>query len=242
MAEALRQFVLALVFLTRAPLTGLLPRDRIMPLARAVWAFPLIGAGVGALAAAPLALGAPPLLAAALGVALAVWSTGGLHEDGLADFADGMGGRDREARLAIMRDSRIGAYGAMTLILALMLRVAAMVALPAAAVILSGAVGRTALVAVMAALPPARADGLSQGAGRPPRGAVIGAGAMLVVITALTAPGAVPTLAALTAATLATALIAAKARSRLGGQTGDVLGAVAASAEIAALVGFALTR
>lgn len=241
MGEALRQFVLALVFLTRAPLTGLLPRDRIMPLARAVWAFPLIGAGVGALAAAPLALGAPPLLAAALGVALAVWSTGGLHEDGLADFADGMGGRDREARLAIMRDSRIGAYGAMTLILALMLRVAAMVTLPAA-VILSGAVGRTALVAIMAALPPARADGLSQGAGRPPRGAVIGAGAMLVVITALTAPGAVPTLAALTAATLATALIAAKARSRLGGQTGDVLGAVAASAEIAALVGFALTR
>ena len=99
--------------------------------------------------------------------------TGGLHEDGLADLADGLGGgRTRAERLAIMRDPRLGSFGALALILAVLARILALAALAepalvAAALIAAGAVSRAALPALMAALPAARADGLAAAAGRP---------------------------------------------------------------------------
>ena len=122
-------------------------------------------------------LGLPPLVCAGLAVGALVIVTGALHEDGLADVADGFGGgATRERKLEIMRDSRIGAYGAAALALSLILRVAALSALldhglgaAAAGLILAGAASRAAALAPLALLPAARADGLGAGAGAPRR-------------------------------------------------------------------------
>ncbi|MDO5703976.1 MAG: adenosylcobinamide-GDP ribazoletransferase, partial [Paracoccus sp. (in: a-proteobacteria)] len=108
------QAVLAVAFLTRLPVARLLPAH-IIPLNSAAWAFPLAGAVVGGAGAAVLAVavgaGFPVLLAALLALSAMILTTGGLHEDGLADLADAAGGATRERRLEIMRDSRIGSYG-----------------------------------------------------------------------------------------------------------------------------------
>lgn len=233
-----RQLILALVFLTRLPLGRLLP-PRVMPLSEAAWAFPLAGAVLGALAGLPLWLMGPGLLPAALAVALAVWLSGALHEDALADFADAGGGRDRAERLRIMREPTIGSYGAAALTAAMLVRVAAVAALGPVALIGAVAAGRVAPVVLMRALPPARRDGLGQGAGRPSRRAVLAAGLTGALALLLTAPG--PGAAALAMALAAISVVAVSRRAcrLLGGQTGDVLGASAVLAECAALVGMA---
>jgi len=236
--DRLHQLLLAMVFLTRLPLGRFLP-PRVLPLADAVWAFPLAGALVGAMAGLPLWWLGPDLLSAALALAAAVWLTGALHEDALADFADAGGGRDRNDRLRIMRDSTIGSYGATALICISLLRVAALVALGPVALIGAAGAARVAPVLLMRSLPAARADGLGQGAGQPSRGATAGAAAIGAVLLILCAP-TVP--AAFLAGLLAMAVVVAVSRRAcrlLGGQTGDVLGASAALAETAALVGMA---
>src|SRR4051812_27609535 len=111
----------AAAFLTRIPVRKLKPHP---PLSRAARAFPIIGAalgaGAGVLLSILVALGASPLLAAALTLAVLALTTGALHEDGLADSADGLGGgRDRQHALEIMRDSRIGTFGVLAIILVL---------------------------------------------------------------------------------------------------------------------------
>lgn len=233
-----RQLIQALVFLTRLPLGRLLP-PRVMPLSEAAWAFPLAGAVLGALAGLPLWLMGPGLLPAGLAVALAVWLSGALHEDALADFADAGGGRDRADRLRIMREPTIGSYGAAALTAAMLVRVAAVAALGPVALIGAVAAGRVAPVVLMRALPPARRDGLGQGAGRPSRRAVLAAGLTGALALLLTAPW--PGAAALAMALAAISVVAVSRRAcrLLGGQTGDVLGASAVLAECAALVGMA---
>ena len=160
----------AFMLLTRLPLRG----RATQPAARAAWAWPLVGlvvGGAGAVAlAAALGLGAAPGLAAALALAVQVAATGALHEDGLADVADGFwGGRDRDRRLAIMRDSRLGSYGAIALILALLARWSLILAAATQppALIAAAMASRAAMPALMRALPHARADGVSRAAGRP---------------------------------------------------------------------------
>lgn len=228
------QLLLAAVFLTRLPLGRFLPA-RVMPLAGAAWAFALIGGLVGAISALPLWLLGPGLLPAALALALAVWLTGALHEDALADFADAGGGKDRCDRLRIMRDPSIGSYGTMALVLCSLVRVAALAVLGPWHLIAAAASGRAVTVALMSVLPPARADGLGQGAGRPGPAAVLVAAATGAGLMALAAPlGAA--LLALVAALAAGAVVAVRARRLLGGQTGDVLGAGSVLAETAALV------
>ncbi|MDB2551243.1 adenosylcobinamide-GDP ribazoletransferase [Paracoccus sp. (in: a-proteobacteria)] len=233
----LHQLVLALVFLTRLPLARLLPGHP-MTLGAGAWAFPLAGALVGALASVPLLLVQPPLLAAGLSLALSVWLTGALHEDALADFADAHGGGDREARLRIMRDSRIGSYGVMALIVTSLLRAAALAVLGPAALIASAAGGRAAIVVAMRVLPPARPDGLGRAAGRPGHGAL--AAALLIALAALLPAGrdAVPALALGAAAA---GLTMRRAQNLINGQSGDVLGTVSVLTETAMLTGFAMT-
>jgi adenosylcobinamide-GDP ribazoletransferase len=167
--------------------------------------------------------------------------TGGLHEDGLADMADGMAyGRDREQKLAIMRDSRIGTYGVCALTLSLMLRVSALAAIArpgavALALIAAHAAGRAALPACMRFIPPARSGGLSAAAGRPPVPGV--AAALLLGVAALgLALGVTRALAALTLAAVAVLMMARLAVRQIGGQTGDVLGATEQLVEIAVLM------
>lgn len=219
--------------------------------AQTAWAYPLVGAGLAALAGGIgwglSALGLPPGPVAALVIAAQILLTGALHEDGLADSADGLwGGWDKARRLEIMRDSRIGAYGVLALGLGVLLRWSCLAALLTlagpgamlAALVATGAVSRAAMVAVMASLPFAREDGLSHSVGRVPRWAAIGAGLSMVVIA-----GIALGLAALFA--VIAGLVSAEAARRLafqriGGQTGDILGATQQLAEIACLLVLAL--
>ncbi|MBE2277010.1 MAG: adenosylcobinamide-GDP ribazoletransferase [Rhodobacteraceae bacterium] len=211
--------------------------------AASAWAWPLVGGVLGVLAAAlallALRLGLPPGPAAALALAALALMTGGLHEDGLADTADGLlGGQTRERRLEIMKDSRIGSHGALALGLVLLAQWSALAILIArpggwTGLIAAAALSRAAMVAVMAALPPARTGGLSAGAGRPAPQAVAMA-LLFALLLALACAGWAALPAALAAA-LAAALLARAALRRIGGQTGDILGASQQLAFAAAL-------
>lgn len=233
----------AVSFLTRLPVA---PADRLPPngLADAMRAFPLAGAMVGAVAgtvhwAAYGLLG--PVIAALLAVAAAVWLTGGLHEDGLADTADGFGARGgRLERLDVMRDSRIGSFGVLALMISLALRTAALAALapglPAvAALVAAGALSRAVMPLTMRLLPPARADGLGFGAGKPKPGTVLAAVLLAVAIT-LAGLGVTGGALAVLAAFVAMMWVHRAAEGRLGGFTGDILGALQQAVEAAVLL------
>ncbi|HTV44811.1 MAG TPA: adenosylcobinamide-GDP ribazoletransferase [Stellaceae bacterium] len=236
-------FAIAVAFLTRIPLGR--PGDVGQPLAAAAWAFPLVGAGIGAiagfvyLAAELLGLGDGP--AALLAVLAGLWLTGALHEDGLADSADGLfGGGDRPARLAIMRDSRHGTYGVLALVVSVALRAAALAHTGEAvyaglALIAAHAVSRALLPVVMRLLAPARADGLAVEAGRPGLASVAAAVLIGLLITAA-ALGPVLGAIAFAVAAATGAAGAVLARRRIGGYTGDVLGAVQQLGEITMLL------
>lgn len=218
----------ALALLTRLPVPDHRPAG-----AEAAWAWPLVGGLLGLLAAmlasALLALGLPPGPVAAAVLALLALLTGALHEDGLSDTADGLlGGRSRERRLEIMKDSRIGSFGALALALVMLASWSALEALIAEGrlwgpLIAAAALSRAPMAVVMAALPPARPGGLSAGTGRPSpavAGAAVGVALVLAVLTL--GPAA---LAPVLAAALLPALLALAAQRMIGGQTGDILGA-----------------
>jgi adenosylcobinamide-GDP ribazoletransferase len=230
-------------FLTRLPL-GAFAATESGTLARSMRAFPLIGLVVGLLGwaayAIATALGLPSMAAALLAVATTVLVTGGLHEDGLADSADGLGGgADRDSALAIMRDSRSGAYGVLALVFSVALRAAALAVLTpprvAASLIAAHVVSRAVLPILMRCLEPARNDGLGADAGRPDDSA-IGWCLALGIIAALLSLGFVAGLVGLVVAALAIAAVAGLARRRIGGYTGDVLGAAQQVGEIAMLL------
>ncbi len=215
------------------------------PLAQAVRVFPLIGAALGLGASviymAAYTLGLPPTLAAICALAALVAATGALHEDGLADVADGFGGgADAKAKLAIMRDSRAGAFAVVAVVFSIVVRVAAIAALAepgpvAAALIAAAACSRAAMPAVMLNLDAARADGLGAAAGKPESDhVVIGAG--IAAALALMFLGFWAGIVAVAVCALATMGVAALARRQIGGHTGDVLGTVQQAAEIAVLL------
>lgn len=243
----------SLRFLSRLPVpqlgrlddTGALPE-----LPRAVAAFPLAGFLI-ALPAALIGLGAanaglPDLLTGLLVVAALVAPTGALHEDGLADSADGLvGGATVEKRLLIMKDSRIGTFAGLALILSTLIRASAYGALlfnPAAgvfAVLGGGALSRLSMIALWAALPNARPDGLAARLGQPDRSAVaIGAGVTVLLLSPLPVLISVPAvLLGVVFAGLAALAFGSLAQTKIGGQTGDILGATQVLTEAAFLVG-----
>lgn len=236
---------LAIGFLTRLPMSS--GRG---DLAAAGWAFPLAGAVVGALSALvywlAIRLGLTTLIAAALAVAAGILLTGALHEDGLADFADGLGVRGGPAeKLAAMRASGIGSYGTLVLLLGVLLRVLALAALvgPAGvtpALIAAHAGARAVLPWAMCREPQARTDGLAVAAGRPGWGTALAAlliGLVILILAEGPLRGVIAGLAALLGL-----LLLPVARRQFGGLTGDVLGAVEQVAEIAILVSLVATR
>jgi adenosylcobinamide-GDP ribazoletransferase len=222
----------------------------------ALRAVPVAGAIIGACGGAALfvtwALGIPPLPASACAIATLVAATGALHEDGLADVADGFGGGGtRQRKLDIMRDSQLGSFGAVALALALMLRVFALAALterglPLAvlSLICAGAVSRTGGLAPLLMLASARSDGAGAAMSRPSRGALQTA---LLLALALSMP---LTLAGMPLsrialgdilALFAAILVAKLAERQIGGFTGDVLGMAQQSAEIVVLLALCRT-
>jgi adenosylcobinamide-GDP ribazoletransferase len=236
-------FVASGDFLTRLPLARLATIDS-APLARSMRAFPLVGIIVGLIGWAALALaawlGLPPSATALTALAATVLASGGLHEDGLADTADGFGGgADREHKLAIMRDSRSGAYGIMALIVSFGLRGAALAALSVSAalpaLVAAHVVSRAALPLAMRFIAPARPDGLGAGAGQPDDAAQAWCLGIAVVV-ALLCFGPSHGIVALAVAALAIAAIGFLAERQIGGHTGDVLGAAQQVGEIAVLL------
>ena len=232
----------AVSFLTRVPVPGAGVREA-RELASSVPWFPVVGAGVG-LAEAGVYAGArvllPPLVAAALAVVAGIGLTGAFHEDGLGDTADAFaGGTDRDSTVRILKDPRLGTFGVLAVAASLLLRVAALAALaPAAAVAAltaAHALSRAVAVATMTALPAAADTGLGASYVRAlsrPR-ALAGAAAGLGVAVALLGVAA---LWAAAAAGLAAALLGRLAVRRLGGVSGDVLGAVQQVGEVLVLL------
>jgi adenosylcobinamide-GDP ribazoletransferase len=214
-------------------------------LAQAAWAFPFAGFVVGLIGAIVYLVADRLVLfswpAAALAVAATILVTGALHEDGLADTADGFGGGDtRERKLAIMRDARIGTYGVCALIIALVIRIAALAGLTepslVATALIAAHVGARAVVPfAMYLLPAARTDGLAFTAGVP-SGVSVAIAAALGFLALLLCLGLAHALIALVVLAVVVALFAWLTMRQIGGQTGDVLGAVEQVSEIVILL------
>ena len=253
---------LALMLLTRIPLPVSKASESRAgdTMAQAAWVFPAVGLLVG------LAGGGVFMFASGLGLGLSsaallamgtqILLTGALHEDGLADMADGFGGgRNRERKLEIMRDSRIGTYGVVALVLALSLRFTALQDLGSnllsisdeldestgqnsaviIALIAAGTLSRGAMTAVWYMLPPARNDGLAAGSGNVSSGVAVTAVVLAVAIAYVLLPGFAFVIACGTVAVLAIA-VAGLAYWQIRGHTGDVLGATQQITEIGALL------
>lgn len=228
-----RDFVRAATFLTHIPFQ-IDETEAARPLATAALGFPLVGLMVGVIGAIAFvianAVGLPQLASALIAVAATALIASGLHEGGLANAVDGLlSGKDRDDSLRIMRESSLGKFGMLALIFIIGLKVAAIEALgptlAAASLIAAEVAGRTVLPAILMVIPPARTEGLSFEAGRPSKESVtltlllggaltllmlgIGAGLIAIIITAVLC-----------------ALMARIATMRLGGHTGDVLGAI----------------
>ncbi len=215
---------------------------RMLPVAALVIALPSALVLAGALA---LHLG--PWLAATLAAAALVAVTGALHEDGLADVADAFGGRTSARRLEIMRDSRIGSYGASALVLVFALRLGALATLcdrigwrAGVALVAVAILSRAAALAPLALLPPARTDGAAAAVGRPTGLTHATAWVLAAILALVTAFLGLPVHGILLGAALAAGMGLAMtwlSQGLIGGHSGDAVGATQQLAEVAALVG-----
>ena len=243
MNDWLNDFRTAVAFLTRLPMPhpdGAVPQRFV----RAHRMFPLVGAAIGGavglLCLALRGLSLPDLAAGALSLGASALLTGALHEDGLADVADGFGGgRDPAAKLEIMRDSRLGTYGALILMVSFVAKVSSLAALPdryvVQSLIAAHALARGVLPFMAISLPYARKDGLADSAGQPDTATAVTAGAMALLIAMLALPWREALGAALVAAACAIGM-AWLAQRQIGGQTGDVLGGAEQLGEAAILL------
>lgn len=236
----------ALVLLTRLPVPAL-PDHAFQRQARAAWAFPLIGGIValiaGGLGYGVLMLGLPAAAAAGIVLAVQIILTGAMHEDGLADSVDGLwGGFDRARRLEIMKDSAIGTYGVLALILSVGLRwvaLTALIPLGIGAVLVAAILSRAVLPTVMTSLPLARTTGLSHSVGAPDRRAsALALGIGVGLATALMGSAIILPMIVAFAAVFGLSRIAL---AKIGGQTGDILGASQQITELVVLLGLAAT-
>jgi adenosylcobinamide-GDP ribazoletransferase len=238
---------LAIAFSTRLRFIGAGARSTHDPgqVRRALRLAPLAGVLVALVVAAVFAildgLSLPPLAAALLAMAAGFWVTGGLHEDGLADTADGLGAvASRARRLEIMRDSRVGTFGAVALVLSFGLRAVALGeiepgAAALAALVAAHALSRALFLPAMMLTTPARTDGLSGGLTRPRQGEALVAIALGLGL-AVVALGPAIALACAVAAAIVGAVVVLIARAKLGGYTGDVLGALQQVSEMTLLL------
>jgi adenosylcobinamide-GDP ribazoletransferase len=211
----------------------------------------VIGIGPALLLCLATLAGLPPYVSATLAVAAIVIITGAMAEDGLADAADGLfGGADTARRLEIMKDSRHGSYGVAALCLFLVFRVAALGSMAAVSPLAAGSVWLSAMLLARSGalwlsvgLPAARPDGVSAAAGRVPRRAFLIGGAFALVLGFILGAPPASVAGLVLALLLGTAVAFGWGRfckKLVGGQTGDLIGALQALLEIAALTAFAL--
>ena len=243
-AVRIKELRVALMFLTRLPAGTL---DAPVPtLSECKWAYPLVGVPIGFVAwlthVVLQGIGAPESIAAIIVLGGLAMLTGALHFDGLADFADGIGGgRDTQHCLEIMRDSRIGSYGVLALVIACALWISAVANLGMQAnlwVFVSISVtSRFAMVSLLQTLPAARSEGLGSAAGSGQSSAfVFGAILSLIFMLAMGFAGVI----ALMVMAMVTFFVGWRALKRIGGQTGDVLGAAQLLTEVAGLTTMAI--
>lgn len=247
-----RDTIVALRFFSRLPLPPL-PGEAdphgLPDFTRLVRVVPLAGLILGGLAGAVLILASlvwPPVVAVLVCVGAAIVMTGAFHEDGLADTADSFGGMTVERRLEIMKDSRVGTFGASALVIGIGLRVAAISALVASvgagrtALVLAatGALSRAAALGVQVRLPPARIEGAAYATGQPREEDWFRALLLAAAIFLLTIPagGLFGTVMGLVVTGGIVVLAIRFARSHVGGQTGDMTGATQQVIEIAVLL------
>lgn len=233
------EFQVAFLLLTRLPAGRLAgkPPD----LTAASWAFPLAGLVVGCVIGCSyvgfVLMGLPALLGAVLALAIGLILTGALHEDGLADCADGFGGgQTRAQKLEIMKDSRVGSYGVLALVIIMAARITALSTFPSdlntlMLIISFAMISRLNMLACLAWLPAARSDGLGKSAGTP-RAAPVGVAAVLCAPVASYSSSLI--VYALIASAATGLFFAFVARRQIGGQTGDVCGAVQILSETSA--------
>ena len=241
---------IGLLFATRLPLPHPSPIGG-SDIARASWSLPVVGMLIGLLGALvywiAFRFSLPPLVGAALAVTATLAVTGCLHEDGLADTFDGFGGGSgRERKLEIMRDSRIGTYGACALMMSLVLRVGALASLAgpgrvALALIAAHAGARALMPLFLRLVPPARPDGLAADAGRPTPGSVLTA-AVLGFVLLLWSLGAGRAIVALLLLLVVLGVMRRLCLRQIGGQTGDAAGALEQINEIVVLLTAAASR
>lgn len=211
---------------------GTIPGE-VPPMAASAWAWPIVGAVIGVLSAVVASVafwaGLPPIMAALLALAASALATGGMHEDGLADVADGFGGGgDRARKLEIMRDSRVGSYGVLALILATGFRAAGIVMVAGSAELAFALIGiaaasRAAMPLALCLMPAARTDGLGHAATGQIGPARV---ALLVGFLFLLPLGPGVAFGVALAMALAALVLAGVAMRQIGGQTGDVMGAM----------------
>ena len=239
----MRDILLSVVFLTRFPIT-LSEDTKSLQLADVIWAFPVVGVFVGVLASFVMLvgfqLGLDPLVCGLIAVVAQVLITGALHEDGLADVADGFGGGNKVVdKLRIMRDSCVGTYGVLALVFSITFRaglIASMTTetIAVLALISAGAVSRAFVALAMNQLEAVRTDGLATGAGKPTNEATLVTLAIgaAVAFLLLGVSGWIVLVVAFGAAVL----IGLFAKRQIGGQTGDVLGTVQQVTEAAVMI------
>ena len=233
-------FLGAVQFLTRIPIRtrAAVPHDRVLP-----W-LPIVGALIGALVggvAAGLAELVPTAVAAAVAVTVGLLVTGAFHEDGLADVADAFGGgTTRERRFEILKDPRHGTYGVAALCASVVVRVVSAASIASSSALFAGfvaanALGRAGAVATMGVVPPAREAGLGADHARRlrPVASTGGIAVALAIVVAATGWWAGPLVAVTVAGSGAVALLALR---KIGGLTGDVLGAIEQVVECLVLV------
>ncbi|WP_136656820.1 adenosylcobinamide-GDP ribazoletransferase [Nitratireductor sp. XY-223] len=256
MKEIVAETARAVAFLSRLPVPDRYFENAPEAAAQSARTYPLAAIVVALPAAVTLfllrSIGLDAFFAAALAVAVLMLTTGALHEDGLADCADGFGGgRDRDKVLAIMKDSAVGAYGCLALVISVLLRVAGIAAIAsgthalgaALAVIAVAAISRAAMVWHWHVLPAARPDGVAATAGQPGSEAAAFAlvsGAAIGCVLSLPAAGPGGAITALLLAAILCSGFTRMTSTRIVGHTGDTIGATQQICEIVSLLGLAL--
>lgn len=236
-SKAPRDIFLCFSLLTRIPIN--LPQNAFERQSRATWAFPLVGLGVGLLLWAVIDLlniGLPLYIAVIVGMATSLFVTGAMHEDGLADCVDGFwGAYTKDRRLEIMKDSQIGTYGVLGLGFVVTLKAIFLIegAAQLSMILAAAVASRSALPMIMSQVQNARRSGLSQSVGLPSFMTAIGS-IFLGCVLVLLLTGLTGILVILFTACLVCGIVML-AKRKIGGQTGDVLGACQIITELGVL-------